>query len=269
MYPAARPPLPSAVHILPGTDVHGAWDRFEVFEALHHSVPICNPMTSAQLDEVIDATGVSDSSRVYDAACGYGELLIRAAGRARIVGTGVDLSPWMIATAAERAAVRVPDAAMRWVLGDAAAFDPGPHPDIAVCIGAEWVWHDFSGTARALARLLRPGGVAAIGAARLHHDADPQGVRRQYGRIDTVDDMREILGDNGLEPLHRVDPDDAGWDDYLARTAAAASSWAARHPGARAQRWLDEQDDWQAARERDRGIIGWSVWIARKRPDGA
>lgn len=264
-----RPPLPAAVEILPGTDVADVWDRFEVFEALHHSIPICNPMSSAQLDEVIEATGAADGSRVYDAACGYGELLIRTAERSRITGTGVDLSPWMISTALDRAAARVAGADIRWVLGDAGHFVPEPAPNIAVCVGAEWVWHDFPGTARALAGLLQPGGVAVIGAARLHHDADPEQVLRRRGRVDTLDDMREMLTRNGLEPVHRVDPDDAGWDDYLQRTALAASDWAQRHPGERAQRWIEEQAEWHAAREHDREVIGWSVWIARKRPASA
>jgi len=35
------------------------------------------------------------------------------------------------------------------------------------------------------------------------------------------------------------------------------------YPGPRADRWIEEQADWQAARERDRDVIGWSLWIAR------
>ena len=72
-----------------------------------------------------------------------------------------------------------------------------------------------------------------------------------------------LLATHGLVPVHRVDPDDAGWDAYLARTAQAAADWAVAYPGPRADRWIEEQADWQAARERDRDVIGWSLWIAR------
>jgi len=72
-------PLDPAIRVLPGTDVQSAWDRFEVFEALHHTMQICNPMTSAQLDELINSLDLRAGMYVYDVACGYGELLRRCA----------------------------------------------------------------------------------------------------------------------------------------------------------------------------------------------
>jgi len=159
------------------------------------------------------------------------------------------------------------NASLSWILGDARFYEPDRTPDVAVCIGAEWVWHDFNGTVRALANRLGDGGVAVVGAARLHHSANADQVLKERGRVDTIDDMRQMLATHGLEPLLRIDPDDAGWDAYLARTATAATEWAALHPGSRSDQWLEEQADWQAARERDRDIIGWSVWAARKHRD--
>jgi SAM-dependent methyltransferase len=225
---------------------------------------ICNPMTNVELDEVISAMGLASGARVLDVACGYGELLFRAAAQADISGVGIDLSPWMITAAAEHARVRAPNANLHWVLGEARDFTTAPAPDVAVCIGAEWIWHDFSGTVRALSQRLGPGGVAVIGAARLHKDADQDEVRSQRGFVESLDDMQETLKHNGLVAQHRVDPDDAGWDAYLARTATAAADWAELSPGPRAARWLEEQVDWQQARDRDRDVMGWSVWIARK-----
>jgi len=267
--PGSDPPvthqhIDPSIAVLPGTDVGDAWDRFEVFEALHHTLRICNPMTSQELDEVIDAAELADDLRVIDFACGYGEALIRAAEQHAVQGTGIDLSPWMVVAAHRYAQQRAPNADLTWVLGDARDFRVAPAPDVAICIGAEWVWHDFSGTCRALSATLPVGGVAVIGAARLHHAADPDKVRAERGTVDTVDDMAEQLARHHLTPLHRVDPDDAGWDAYLRQTAKAAAAWAQRHPGPRADEWIGEQADWHAARERDREIIGWSVWVAVK-----
>jgi len=256
--------LDPAIRVRAGTDLDDVWRRFEVFEALHHSMQICNPMTSTQLDEVIAAVGIADGAHIVDYACGYGEVLFRAAQRACVRGVGVDLSPWMITRAAAQAGDRSAGSTLRWVLGEARDYRPASPCDVAVCIGAEWVWHDFRGTARALAERLQSGGVAVIGAARLHTAADPDRVRRQRGAVETVADQRALLEHFGFEPLHRVDPDDAGWDAYLARTAAAARDWAVLHPGQASDQWLAEQDDWQQAREHDREVIGWSVWVARQ-----
>lgn len=266
MSPAARPapPIPDSIIVRPGTDITDVWERFEVFEALHHNIRICNPMTTGELDEVIDALQLAAGQRIVDYACGSGETLIRSAERQPIRGIGIDLSPWMVMAAHEHAQRRVPGADLEWVLGEARDFRVDPAPDVALCIGAEWVWHDFGGTCRALAERVAPGGVVAIGAARLHHDADPNTVTAERGVVETIDDMAAALQQHGLTPNHRVDPDDAGWDTYLEDTAIAAAEWASGNPGERADRWVEEQADWQAARDRDRDIIGWSVWIAHK-----
>lgn len=157
-----------------------------------------------------------------------------------------------------------PDATLDWKLGDASVFEPAHQPDVVVCIGAEWVWHDFRGTARALASMLDPGGVAVIGAARLHHDADAEATTVTHGAIDTIDDMVAGLGDAGLVPQHRLDPTDKGWDDYLGQTRDAARQWRERYPGSKADQWVEDQAEWWQARQRDRGVMGWSVWVTQK-----
>ena len=92
-----RPVLPSSVSIQPGLDVDDLFERFEVFEALHHGLEIASPMSSADLDAVVDLLEPVDGDVAVDLACGGGALLLRLAQRARIRGSGVDLSPWMIA----------------------------------------------------------------------------------------------------------------------------------------------------------------------------
>ena len=257
--------LDPAIEVLAGADVDDLWDRFEVFEALHHSTPICNPLTSAQLDEVVAGLDLRPGMVVLDVACGYGELLRRIRDRAPVATIGVDLSPWMITSAvgASRG-----ENSTRWLLGDARqAVDNIGLVDLVVCIGAEWIWHDFDGTVRALAESVKPGGQFVVGAERLHLAAEPAEVRRRWGAVATAAEREAALRALGLDLVARIDASDAGWDAYLARTAEAARSWAARYPGERSDRWLAEQADWQAARDRDREIIGWSLWIAHQPAD--
>jgi SAM-dependent methyltransferase len=138
-----RPDLPAGLVVLPGTDVEGAWQRFEVFEALHHGTTICNPMQPAEVDAVIGLLDPADDDRMIDIACGHGELLIRTAGQADVVGVGLDLSPWVLARAARHAAARVPEARLSWWLGDGKALPVQPW-DVVTCLGAPWIWNGFS-----------------------------------------------------------------------------------------------------------------------------
>lgn len=253
--------LPKEIEILPDVSVAELTERFEIFEALHRGMEICNPLQSGELDDVIDALAPADGHNVVDAACGYGELLRRIALRSAVDGVGIDLSPWMIATAWRRLGPSAPR--FRWILGDAKNFVPNRPVHLATCLGAEWIWHDFGGTARALCALVERGGRVAIGSPRLHLDA-PDMASRPGGRIETIDDQAASLASRGLTPLTRIDADDVGWDLYMDRTESAVTDWASENPGERANRYVEEQREWRATRERTRELMGWSVWIAQK-----
>lgn len=242
-------------------------ERFEIFEALHHRQTICNPMTSDELDHVIQALEFASGSRLLDIACGSGELMMRVGERLDVDATGLDLSPWMLNAAATRCERRdlADDARLRWVLCDAKHWPVDDPVDVATCLGADWIWHGTKGTIAAMAARVAVGGRIAIGSPRLHFDTDPGTASAQFGVLDTADDIGEMLEAHDLEIIERVDPDDVGWDGYMERCIANAEEWLAAHPGPRAEKYLGEARDWAAVRERDRSIIGWSVWVARRR----
>ena len=247
-------------------DLDDLWERFEIFEAMHHSQHICNPMTEAQLQQVVDALHFDAGQRVLDVACGPGEVLIRAHEHGVAESLGLDLSPWMLQKAAQRTRQRldVGSPSPRWMLVDAAKVDPGRF-DRVLCLGAEWIWHGMHGTVAALAERLEPGGRIAYGGPRLHFDADPEATTEMFGRLETARDVEARLIECGLEPVERIDPDEAGWRGYLDRGRADVTAWADRHPGPRSDRWVTEQAEWRERYEAERGMVGWSVWIADRR----
>jgi len=261
---SAHPPLPNGVVVLPGTDVAGEWERFEIFEALHHGMRICNPMTGADLDTVLAALAPEDGDRLLDLACGHGELLLRAAERAAVEGTGVDLSPWVLVHAAGSAAACRRRGSVEWWLGN--AHDVPKHTwDVAVCLGASWVWHGFEGTARATADRVRPGGRIAIGDLQLKPGVDARRVAEDYGKVMTRDEQAAALDRCGVDLIAEINPGREGWDGYQDRIEASARAWADRHPGDRAEQYLAEQRRWREDHTRDMEILTWAVWVGRKR----
>ncbi len=255
--------LPPEILVQPGTDVPGEWERFEVFEALHHGMRICNPMSSTDLDEVIDTLAPTDGESMLDIACGHGELLIRSATRAAIRGVGIDRSPWVLVRALSHAQEAPLVGRLQWRLGDAHELPPDERFDIVTCIGASWIWHGFEGTAAAMVKRCRPGGRIGIGDLRLRDGADPEAIAATYGRVFTADEQRSILNRVGVEVTAQFDPGMEGWDGYQHRIMASAEAWAADHPGEKAQGYLDEQRQWRDDHDRDRGFLAWTVWTGR------
>jgi len=252
--------LPNAVVVLEGTDVNSAWDRFEVFEALHHNMQICNPMMGEDLDRVLAGLSPRDGDHVLDIACGHGELLIRAAARVAIHGVGVDLSPWAVVRACENAGATASRGEIEWWLGDAHELPGDEAYDVVSCLGASWIWHGFEGTAGAMVTRSRRGGRLAIGDLRLRAGVDGDAISRSYGRVMTETEQRAVLDRLGVDVTDRIDAEQAGWDGYQRRIADSAHSWAALHPGPDAERYLREQAQWREEHERDRRFLDWTVW---------
>jgi SAM-dependent methyltransferase len=257
--------LPDGVVVLPGTDVAGAWGRFEVFEALHHGMRICNPMRDADLAEVVEMLAPCDGERMLDIACGHGELLIRAAHTAAIHGIGIDLSPWAIVRAFRRSSATDLQGVLEWRLGDAHELDPGERHEIVTCLGASWIWHGFRGTAAAVVRRTVPGGRIAVGDLRLRDDADPDAVAADQGKVLTAHDQAGLLDELGVDVIDHVDAGSAGWDGYDERTIRSVESWADEHPGPGADEYLAEQARWRDDHLRDREFLEWTVWVGRLR----
>lgn len=221
-------------------------------------------MTERELEDVLAALSPGRRTSWLDLACGSGEVLIRAAEAGATNTVGLDLSPWMLNSAARQAAARLPDTKRpQWHLTEAAAWSPPHRFEVVTCIGAEWIWHGMHSTIAALAHRVAPGGLVAFGGPRLGFEADPAFVSEAFGSMETAEDVEQRFGACGFDVLVRVDPGEAGWRSYLERSNRDAQEWARRHPGPRAEQWIADQQEWVEHYERDHEVVGWSVWVAQ------
>lgn len=260
-----HPRLPPDIVVLPDTDVEGAWDRFYPFEALHHLHDICNPMRPVELSAVLDALAPTDGTHAIDVACGHGDLLLEGARRSSINGVGVDLSPWVLLRARDRASSADLFGRLQWWLGDGRSVPRRDHWDIASCLGGSWIWHGFEGTTRALAARVRPGGRLAVGDLRLRDPADRKRLH-EAGAAEsataTGDEQREILNRLGLEVITEIVAPDEAWEGYHRTVIASADAHAVEHPDAD---YRSLAATWMEDFQRDRQTLVWSVWVARKK----
>jgi len=134
-------------------------DRWKYYGITHRDHVVCNPTSSAKLDELVELLPLQPQARVLDIACGKAELLLRIAARHNATGVGVDISPYEFEAAKRNVAARELESRIEVVESDGAEYDAGPDSfDMAMCIGATWVWGGYLGTIEALKKIVVPGG---------------------------------------------------------------------------------------------------------------
>jgi len=244
-------------------------DTWKYFAITHADHVICNPTSSERIDELVGLLDLPPGARVWEAACGKGELLVRVAERYRAGGVGVDLSPYELPVARQRAAARVPAADLTFVEGDAAAHLPEPgSADLAACLGASWIWGGHRGTLRALREVARPGGLVLVGEPYWKREPDPDFLVAGGHREDEFSTLHGNSGigvEEGLTLLYVMASSDADWERYEMLQLRAAERYAVAHP---------DDPDVPALLERvrvganaylrwGRTTLGWAIYLFR------
>ncbi len=230
-----------------------------------------NPMNSAAFDELIDLLDLPPGARVLDIACGKAEPLLRIASRYQISGVGVDISADFVAAARKAAQERLPEGSpLEFLEMDGAAFSaPAGSFDLAICLGASWVFKGHRGTLRRLAELVKPGGQVLVGEPYWMQEPTPEyqaasgEVREAYG---THAENAAAGAEEGLTLLYTVVSSQSDWDRYEGRRWLAAERFARAHPDDpdlpalldRARRGRDAYLRW------GRDCLGWAIYLFTK-----
>jgi SAM-dependent methyltransferase len=244
-------------------------DTWKFYGITHADRVFCNPLGADRVDELIGLLDLTAGARVVEVACGKGELLVRLAERYGATGFGIDISPWEVPVARARLEASVPGADLRVVEGDASKYPFEPSSaDLAVCLGASWIWGSHRGTLAALARIARPGGLVLVGEPYWRQEPDPaylaaadlEGVEvgTHAGNVAAGIDL-------GLTFLYAMPSREDEWDRYEMLQARAAERYALAHPGdpdlpellERMRRGRDAYLRW------GRDTLGWSVYLFR------
>ncbi|MDJ0522226.1 MAG: methyltransferase domain-containing protein [Planctomycetota bacterium] len=212
-------------------------DFFERMALQHELHTYWNPTSPEAIDEVIAALDPQPGMRVLDIACGVGELLVTLVERHGVSGVGVDLMGAAVDKARENAGARVPDADLRFLELDGAAYEPeaGETFDVVSLVGASWIWQGYAGTLDALARLVRPGGMVLFGEPYWklppppaeYIQADPNVEADMFTSLDGI---RVAAAERGMRLTFMRGSTLTEWDRYEMLQARAADRWAEAHP---------------------------------------
>ena len=209
-------------------------DRWKYFGITHRDHIVCNPTSSAKLDELVELLPLKAGSRVLDIACGKAELLLRIVHRYDATGVGVDMSPYEVEAANQRVATRNLEKQVEIVRSDGADYSVDPDSfDMAMCIGATWVWDGYLGTIEALKGIVVPDGLIAIGEPYKLKEPDPAYTATNPEFLQTLRTHAEnvsVAQHAGLTLLYALVSNQDDWDRYEGMQTLAAETYALEKP---------------------------------------
>jgi SAM-dependent methyltransferase len=208
-------------------------DIWKFYDVTHRYHEVWNPTSRAKLDELIGLLRLNPGSAVLDIACGKGELLTRLAERYEISGIGVDISPYCVTDAEQKLRERVPGAQIQILNMDGADYSPDQLFDLAMCIGASWVYKGHRGTLSALKTMTKPDALILVGEPFWLKDPDDAYLVAENLTRDMFGTHYEnvLVGeDEGLFPLYTMVSSQDDWDRYETLQWYAAEKYARDNP---------------------------------------
>ena len=247
-------------------------DIWKYFAIGHEDHVVCNPLSEAKVDELVELLALPEGARILDIATGKAEFPGRAARRWNCEAVGVDISPPFGEDARAKGAAARLEARVELIEANGSEYGGEPASfDAAVCLGASWIWGGHEGTLRALSAWTKPGGLVVVGEPFWRSAPSPEhleAVEMSASDFDThPGNVRTGLG-LGLGLLHAIVSSEDDWARYEGYQWRAAERYAIRNPDdpdtpellAKTRKGRDAYLRW------GRDEFGWAVYLFRKDP---
>jgi len=188
-----------------------------------------NPTSPEKIRLLGERLRLGPGTRVLDAACGKAGPAVLLASTFGCSIVGVERSPEFAAEARANVAAAGLSAQVEIVEGDARGYPLEPEAwDVALCLGASFVWDDIEGTLAALTPAVRAGGYIAVGEPFWQTWPLPEGVD-SLGYLPLRDTVGR-LEDAGLALVTMIASSRDDWDRYESLHWQALEEWLAEHP---------------------------------------
>jgi len=247
-------------------------DVWKYHDIRHRRHLLCNPIGTQKFERLCSLLNLKRGSRVFDMGCGKGEFLVRLAELYGVSGIGVDISPYCIRDAREKHKNRVPQSDLEFLEADGAKFKAEPESfDVAMCIGACWIYGGYRGTVRAMMEMAKQGGLVLVGEPFWLKEPDEEylktvGAETRARDFGSYEDYVRIGEEQGLTCVYSLVSDRDDWDHYEWLTWWALDDYARACPkdpdvSEFVQRGRREKENylrWQ------RETLGWALYVFRK-----
>ncbi len=246
-------------------------DHWKYYDIIHQRHIVMNPVDETKLEQLYDLLELKRNATVIDFGCGKGEMLIRLVEKYDIKGLGIDKSPYCVREAEKRKRQRVPEADLRFLEMDGVQYKPetGESSDLAMCIGATWIYGSYRNTVRALGEMTRSSGFVMVGEPFWRTNPPHeylQSVGLSADSFDTHHGNVTTGESEGLRLVCTLVSSEEDWDRSEGLHWYTAAEYALTHPRDPDVKELLARD----SKEREsylrwgREVLGWAIYLFRK-----
>ncbi len=201
-----------------------------------------NPTSAEKLLDLGKRLRLDSGSRVLDIASGRGGPAILLAREFGCRIDGIEIALEFHAVAVERARAAGLEHLVSSRLEDASQVELVQESyDVAMCLGASFVWGSLAGTLDALEPVVRPGGHVVVGEPFWRRLPLPEDYEERDAPFTTLEDTVTIMESGSLEVVSIIASSEDDWDRYETQHWRAVEEWLAderrrsrggRHPRA-------------------------------------
>jgi SAM-dependent methyltransferase len=230
---------------------------------------IQNPVSEEKLRLLGERLRLDSGSRVLDIASGRGGPALLLAREFGCRVDGIEIAPEFHAAALERAEAAGLAHLVSSRLGDASQEElPAEAYDVALCLGASFVWGGLAGTLDALEPVVRAGGYVVVGEPFWRKLPLPEDYADRDGPYTTLEGTVGILESGGLRVVSVIVSSEDDWDRCETLHWRAVEEWLADNPeDADAAHIRARHEEYKRTYLRHgRERLGWAVFVAWRPP---
>lgn len=187
------------------------------------------PLSEDHASFLLDFMGPAPERDILDLGCGWGELLLRALGRApQAPGVGVDNAAWAIERGRRAAKDRGLSERVTFTVGDAAAWEMVA--DRLLCVGASHAWGGSVKALQTLRPLVPPGGRLIFGDGCWERPPSDEAARLFGDDVLGFATLVDHALNAGWRVLHVTTADQQEWDLFETTFRAGREAWLRTYP---------------------------------------